>query len=111
MMVSYKSAGQVLVDLGSGVVDAGFRDSATVLAHIQSGRLKALAVTAANRYPPLPKVPTVAEAGYPTFESRVWIAYFAPAGTPKDIVARLHTETAVNCGFKVEGINRAKYRD
>jgi tripartite-type tricarboxylate transporter receptor subunit TctC len=64
--------------------------------HIKAGKLKALAVTSAVRSPALPELPTVAEAGGPMlkdFEASSWFGLLAPAGTPADIVARLHQET------------------
>jgi tripartite-type tricarboxylate transporter receptor subunit TctC len=61
-------------------------------AHFQSGRLKPLAITSANRAPQLPGVPTVAESGFPGFEAYNWIGVFAPAATPAPAIARLHSE-------------------
>ena len=58
--------------------------------YAQSGKLRALAVTSKTRHPMLPDVPTTAEAGLPGFEPEAWVALFAPAGTPKDVVAKLH---------------------
>jgi tripartite-type tricarboxylate transporter receptor subunit TctC len=63
-------------------------------AHFQSGRLKALAVTSGTRIAQLPKVPTVAESGFPGFEAYNWFGVFAPAGTPQPLIARLHAELA-----------------
>jgi tripartite-type tricarboxylate transporter receptor subunit TctC len=60
--------------------------------HIQSGKVRALAVTSAKRLESLPNVPTVAESGVPGFEVTSWQAIFVPAGTPKPIIDRLHTE-------------------
>ena len=63
-----------------------------MLAHVKAGRLRALAVTTAKRYPGLTDVPTVAESGLAGYETVAWFGLFAPAGTPKDIVARLNRE-------------------
>jgi tripartite-type tricarboxylate transporter receptor subunit TctC len=60
--------------------------------HIESGKLRALAVTSAKRLPSMPNVPTVAESGVPDYEVISWQAIFAPAGTPQPIVDRLHAE-------------------
>jgi tripartite-type tricarboxylate transporter receptor subunit TctC len=57
--------------------------------HIQSGKLKGLAVTGKNRHPGMPNVPTTAEAGLPSFQLESWVALFAPAGTPAPVVAKL----------------------
>ncbi len=59
---------------------------------IQAGRLRALAVTSAKRFPLLPDLPTIAESGYPKFESLAWNGVLVPAGTPKPVIARLNAE-------------------
>jgi tripartite-type tricarboxylate transporter receptor subunit TctC len=59
---------------------------------VKAGKLKALAVTTAKRIPALPDVPTVAESGFPGFETGSWFGLFAPAGTPKEIIARVDAE-------------------
>jgi tripartite-type tricarboxylate transporter receptor subunit TctC len=59
---------------------------------VQAGKLRALAVTSAKRFPPLPDLPTVAESGYPKFESLAWNGVLVPAGTPKPVIARLNAE-------------------
>ena len=61
--------------------------------HVSSGRLRALAVTSLQRSPVVPQVPTVAESGFPNFETVTWFGIMAPAGVPKDIVTKLHAET------------------
>ena len=63
-----------------------------VLPHVRSGRLRALGVTTPKRISGLPDVPTVAEAGVPGYESVQWYGLLAPAGTPKEIIARLHKD-------------------
>ena len=62
----------------------------TVLPHIQSGALRALAVTSPQRSPKLPDVPTVAEAGFPKLQGTFWLGVVAPAGTPPDIINKLN---------------------
>jgi tripartite-type tricarboxylate transporter receptor subunit TctC len=63
-----------------------------MLPHVKAGKLRALAVTTAKRYPGLPEVPTVAESGLAGYETVAWFGLFAPAGTPRDIVVRLNKE-------------------
>ena len=62
------------------------------LPHIKAGKLRALATTGASRDPALPDLPTVAEAGVPGYEAGVWFGLAVPAGTPRDVIARLNTE-------------------
>ena len=87
--VPYKGGGPALNDVIGGQVPLFFGNLASTLGHIQSGRLRALAVTAARRSPSLPDVPTLAEAGVPGAEVYEWNAVFTPAGTPEPVVARL----------------------
>ena len=90
--VPYKNVSGAYVDLASGQLDAMFETTASSLPHVKAGRVRALAVTSAKRSVLAPEVPTVAESGYPGFEAAGWTAFFAPAGTPKEIIAKLHTE-------------------
>jgi tripartite-type tricarboxylate transporter receptor subunit TctC len=76
----------------AGQVDAIFTGAPALLPHVRSGRLRALAVSSAQRIPALPEVPTVAESGYPGFEADQWYGVVAPAGTPAERVARLNAE-------------------
>ncbi len=64
------------------------------MGHIKTGRVRALAVTTAQRSPLVPDIPTIAESGLPGFETVAWFGLFAPAGTPRDIVARIRDEVA-----------------
>ena len=80
--VPYKSSSQAQQDLVAGMVKVGFPGTPIVLPHMKSGRLKALAVTTAQRSAHLPDVPTIAEAGVPGYEALVWVGMLAPAGTP-----------------------------
>jgi tripartite-type tricarboxylate transporter receptor subunit TctC len=64
----------------------------SALAHIKSGRLRALAVTSAQRSPELPGTPTIAESGYPGFDASTWYGLLAPAGTPAPVISRLNSE-------------------
>lgn len=88
--VPYRGAGPVITDLLGGQTDIYFSTAAAVGGHIDSGKLRALAVTSAERSAGHPDVPTVAEAGVPGFQFDGWYALFAPAGTPPAIVARLN---------------------
>ncbi len=90
--IPYKGGGQAIADVASGQVKVGVLGMAPSLPHIQSGKLIALAVTGAARSELLPNVPTVAEAALPGFETVQWQGIAAPAGTPPEIVKRIHDE-------------------
>lgn len=90
--VPYKGSGPMLQDAIGGQFDMMFETSVGVIPHVQSGRLRALAVTSAKRNPSLPDVPTMMESGLQDFDVSSWQAIFAPAATPKPIVERLSTE-------------------
>jgi tripartite-type tricarboxylate transporter receptor subunit TctC len=90
--VPYKGSGPAMQDLIAGEVKVSFAGIPNVVAHVRSGRLRILAVTTATRWPDLPEMPTVAEAGVPGYEAALWVALLAPAATPGEIVQRLHTE-------------------
>jgi tripartite-type tricarboxylate transporter receptor subunit TctC len=92
--VPYKGSAPAIQDVMSGQVPMMFDTSVVAGPHIQSGKLRALAVTSGKRSPALPNVPTVAESGVPGYELVSWQAIFAPAGTPQPIVDRLYTEIA-----------------
>lgn len=87
--VPYKGSGAALADLLSAQVDVNFDTVPTVLAHIKSGRLRALAVTTNTRVASLPGVPTVAESGVPGYEIGAWYMLMGPAALPRDVRARL----------------------
>ncbi|MBC7803698.1 MAG: tripartite tricarboxylate transporter substrate binding protein [Candidatus Parcubacteria bacterium] len=90
--IPYKGSGPAVIDLLAGQVSMMFDNIPSALPHIKAGKLKALATTGARRDPALPDLPTVAEAGVPGYESGVWFGLMVPAGTPKDIIARLNVE-------------------
>ena len=90
--VPYKGAAPALIDLLGGHVPIGLTAPTTAIPHIKSGRLRALAVTSAQRSGAMPDVPTVAESGAPGFDIVQWYAIWVAAKTPKDIVDKLHTD-------------------
>ena len=92
--VPYKGSAPALVDLIGGQVQLMFDNLPSALPQIKAGKLKALAVTSAQRSAALPDLPTVAESGLPGFEASSWFGLLTPAGTPKDIIAKLNGEVA-----------------
>lgn len=88
--VPYKGAPQAVTDVLAGHMDMTFNSIAPIIAHIRAGRMKVLGVASAKRSAQLPEVPTVGEAGVPGFEAENWFGLFAPAQTPKRIIARLN---------------------
>jgi len=90
--VPYKGAAPALQDLIGGQVPVFFSGMPPAMPHVRSGKLRALAVTGAGRSPSAPELPTMAEAGMPGFEITNWFAFFAPAGTPAAVIARLNAE-------------------
>ena len=91
--VPYKGTAPAATALLAGEVSLTFSSIPTVLPHIRAGKLRALAVGNAARLPALPEFPTVAESGVPGYEAFSWAGLIAPAGTPKEIVARINRET------------------
>jgi len=90
--VPYKGNAPALNDLLGGQVTMMFDTITTSLPHVKSGALRALAVTSPKRSPLAPDVPTMIEAGLPDLDISAWYVMFAPAGTPKDVIARLNSE-------------------
>ena len=90
--VPYKGSGQAVVDVVGGQVKVMVSGMSSVMPHIKAGRLRALAVTGAQRSPAVPDIPTIAESGFPKFEATAWYGVLVPARTPKAIVTRLHDE-------------------
>jgi tripartite-type tricarboxylate transporter receptor subunit TctC len=88
--VPYKGAGPAVTDLVGGHVQVVFAPFPTAMPHVKSGRLRALAVTSAQRSPVLPEVPSVSESGLPGYEAASWFAVLAPAGTPSAILRKLN---------------------
>ena len=89
-LVPYKGSGPVAADVLAGHIPLGIVDIPSALALVQAGRIRALAVSTADRVAALPDVPTFAEAGLPGFEAVGWFGTVAPAGTPPGIIARLN---------------------
>ncbi len=92
MHIPYKGSGLALIDLLSGQVQLTFANVLSSRAHVQAGRLRALAVSSAKRSAVLPELPTVSESGVPGYDTASWYGYLAPAGTPQPIVQRLNAE-------------------
>lgn len=90
--VPYKGSAPALTDLIGGQVQVMFDNLPSSLPQIKAGKLRAIAVTSAQRAPALPNVPTIAESGLPGFEATSWFGVVAPAGTPPAIVARLNAD-------------------
>jgi tripartite-type tricarboxylate transporter receptor subunit TctC len=84
--IPYKGGGPAMTDLLGGRVTMYPAVPSTALPHIESGKIRALAVTGPDRLPTMPDVPTVAESGYPGYEAMNWYAFVAPAKTPKEIL-------------------------
>jgi tripartite-type tricarboxylate transporter receptor subunit TctC len=91
--VPYKGGSQALTDLLGGHIQAMF-SGGSVLPHVRTGKLRALASCGAQRSAVMPEVPTIAESGFPGFEATGWFGLLAPAGTSKAVVARLNAETS-----------------
>ena len=96
--VPYRGSGQATTDLLSGVVAMAIPGTAGMVGHIKAGKLRALAVTGAQRSPQLPDVPTVMESGVPDYEAYVWMGLLAPKGTPPPIIERLNHEVVAVLG-------------
>jgi tripartite-type tricarboxylate transporter receptor subunit TctC len=90
--VPYKGPAPALIDLMAGRLTLAASSTIATLPHVRSGRLRAIGVTTAERLAAEPDIPTIAEGGVPGFESVAWFGPAAPAGTPADVIARLHKE-------------------
>jgi len=102
--VPYKGLAPALTDLLSGQVQLMFSSTVAITPHIQSGRLRALAVTSSKRSPLLPQIPTLSESGLPGYEAGSWYGLLVPAGTPEPIIQRLNQEAA-------KALNQAKVKE
>ncbi|NKI96866.1 tripartite tricarboxylate transporter substrate binding protein [Rhizobacter sp. SG703] len=90
--VPYKGASQAMTDVIGGNVDFYMASVPTLLPHIRQGKVRALAVTSVRRVDDLPEVPTINESGYKGFDAVTWFGLLAPAGTPRDVIAKLNAE-------------------
>jgi tripartite-type tricarboxylate transporter receptor subunit TctC len=95
--IPYRGATAAALDVATGQVDAHFSGMPTVFTLIKGGKLRLIGVASPVRSPLFPEVPTIAETGLPGFEFRSWFAVTVPAGTPREIVARLHAEIVKAC--------------
>jgi tripartite-type tricarboxylate transporter receptor subunit TctC len=92
--VPYRGTAAAVTDVIGGQIAATFANALTAKPQVDSGRVRALAVSGPSRVEAFPTVPTVAEAGVPAYEAMQWYGMVAPAGTPPQIIARLHAEAA-----------------
>jgi tripartite-type tricarboxylate transporter receptor subunit TctC len=90
--VPYKGSGQAIQDVLAGQVQVFITTPPSVMGHVLSGKLKALAVTGKIRHPQLPQVPTASEAGLTGFELESWVALYVASGTPKEVVQKLSAD-------------------
>lgn len=90
--VPYKGGGPAMIDLLAGRITAYYSTYSTAGPHIDTGKLRPLAVTGLERLPVLPNVPTIAESGFPGFDASNWYAFVAPGKTPENILDRWNTE-------------------
>jgi tripartite-type tricarboxylate transporter receptor subunit TctC len=90
--IQYKSNPQAVTDLLGGQIQLVIADAVTTMPHAKAGKIRAIAISTAKRSPIAPELPTVAESGLPGYEMIGWFAAYVPAKTPKDIVAKLHSE-------------------
>lgn len=90
--IPYRSSAQMVIDVIGGQVEFTIHNAPSVLPFIQSGKLRALAITSEKREPYAPELPTMAEAGLPGFVVHAWFGVIAPSGTPSAIIARIHDD-------------------
>ncbi len=90
--VPYRGTAPAMTDVISGQIASMFSNALTAKPQIESGAIRALGVSGRKRSEALPSVPPIAEAGVPSYEATQWYGLVAPAGTPPDIIARLHAE-------------------
>ena len=88
-LVPYRGTGPAILDLIAGQIDLMIDQSSNSLPHVQGGKLRAFAVTAAKRLPSAPDIPSVDEAGLPGFYISIWHGLWVPAGTPKEVIEKL----------------------
>jgi tripartite-type tricarboxylate transporter receptor subunit TctC len=91
--IPYRGGAPAINDLIPGRVDVIFDNMPTVLSHVQAGHLRGLAVSTKERVAVVPDIPTIAESGVPGFDVMSWFAFFVPARTPPDVIAKLNADT------------------
>ena len=87
--MAYKGSGEAIIDVMGGRVDAYFAPISAGIGYIQSGKVRALAISTAKRSAQLPSVPTIAESGVPGFDYALWFGLWAPTGTPAAVVGKI----------------------
>jgi tripartite-type tricarboxylate transporter receptor subunit TctC len=92
-LVPYRGAGPAIQDLAQGRIDLALFTAGAPLPYVRKGAFKAYAVSAKRRLTVAPNIPTGAEAGFPSLDATAWFGFFAPAGTPHDVVAKLNAAT------------------
>ena len=92
--VPYKGAGPAMIDQISGQIEVAFSTAIAALPFVQQGKVRALAVSTKERFPPLPDLPTIDQSGLKGFDASSWQGVVTPAGVPRDIVSRIYTELA-----------------
>ena len=92
--IPYKGAAPAMIDQISGQVEVAFSTAIAALPYVQQGKVRALAVSTRERFPPLPELPTMEQGGIKGFEGSSWNAVVMPAGTPREIVTRINQELA-----------------
>ncbi len=100
LQVPYKGAGPAMNELLGGQVQLYFGNSISVMSQMTGGRVRALAVSSAQRLPVIGQVPTVAEQGFPGFDASTWLGLVGPAGLPAEVVARVNKEVVTLLGRK-----------
>lgn len=103
--VPYKGSNLALIDLLAGRIQLNISTIAASLPHVKAGKLRALGVTSTRRVPALPQTPTVAESGFPGFQSSLWVGVFVPARTPAAVAARIHRD--LDATLKLEDVRSA----
>jgi len=92
--IPYKGGGPAVQELVAGQVPMGVLGSTTLIPHHKSGRVRIIAFTSKERFPPMPEIPTLHESGLAGFDTTQWLGILAPKGTPAEIISRVHVETA-----------------
>ena len=92
--VPYKGGGPAVQDLVAGQVPMGVLGSTPLIPHHKSGRIRIIAFTSKERFPPMPEIATLHESGLAGFDTTQWLGILAPKGTPAEIISRVHVETA-----------------